>query len=225
MRTLQIFPVIHYLDHATAFEQVALARQTGADGVFLIAHQGDDRPLLSVAAESKAQYPDFPIGINLLSSSPLFAVESAVQLGLDMVWADQMGVSSAGLTDEGRELAKQALIHPKLHFFASVAFKYQPLESFPEQAAAQALKAGFIPTTSGSGTGRAPNVQKISAMSTETSGTLAIASGMTPENVALYAPYLSQILVATGVAFDDYRMDPDRLKLLIQTAHLACSAS
>ena len=38
---------------------------------------------------------------------------------------------------------------------------------------------------------------------------------MTPENVASYAPYLSHILVATGVALDEHSIDVEKLTQLI----------
>ena len=88
-----------------------------------------------------------------------------------------------------------------------------------------ALAAGFIPTTSGSGTGSAPDLEKIVAMSRATGGVLAIASGMTPWNVAQYAPYLSHILVATGIALDEHRIDADKLCLLIANARVAAAAT
>jgi predicted TIM-barrel enzyme len=46
---------------------------------------------------------------------------------------------------------------------------------------------------------------------------LAIASGITPENVAAYAPLVDMILVATGINFKDdfYNIDPARLTALL----------
>jgi len=220
---MQIYPVIHYLDAATALGQVVIAKQCGADGVFLISHHGRDDDLISVARESKQRHPDFQIGINLLSNSPRFAAESALEVGLDMVWADDMGVDSRGITTGGDGgggawLSDFAHKHPAIKLFASVAFKYRPHEPHPDIAAERALIEGFIPTTSGSGTGSAPDVSKIALMSKAADGQLAIASGMTPENVADYAPYLSHILVATGIAVDDYRMDAGKLTRLISVA-------
>jgi len=79
------------------------------------------------------------------------------------------------------------------------------------------LLAGFIPTTSGSATGKAPQLAKIISMSQH--GVLAVASGMTPDNVSDYAPYLSHILVSTGISLDEYRIDPDKLKRLISACN------
>lgn len=86
-------------------------------------------------------------------------------------------------------------------------------EEFPARAAAQARAVGFIPTTSGDATGHAPTISKIEAMGE--GGALAIASGMTPENVNGYAPALSHILVATSVSRSEHHIDPAKLKALI----------
>jgi predicted TIM-barrel enzyme len=219
--TMKILPVIHYLDHSTALDQVAVARECGAHGVFLISHHQDDNALVEVADLAKKAHPEFPIGINLLSSAPELAVARALDHGLDMMWADSMGVSSMGLTPLGVRMSELAKKHPAVGFFASVAFKYQPHEIGPATAARQALNAGFIPTTSGASTGSAPEVSKISAMSAASKGTLALASGITPENALLYTPYLSHILVATGISLDEHRMNPSRLRSLIAS----CSAA
>lgn len=222
----KIYPVVHYLDRATAFAEADKAAQGGADGIFLIAHpsagmtatgaQALDRELLDVGAEVQSKNPSFPIGINLLSTTPVAAAESAMQHGFPMVWGDDMGVDSSGVNETGQEIARtKAAQGSPIEVFASVAFKYRRTELNPAMAATMALTAGFIPTTSGSATGSAPDVAKIASMSAATRGVLAIASGMTPENVALFAPHLSHILVATGIAIDEHKLDVTRLRQLI----------
>ena len=225
MANPRIIPVIHYLDRETAFAEVGTAVLCGADGVFLISHHGNDEELLDVGVAIKRKHPGFPIGINLLSTGALEAARSATALAFPMLWGDDLGVDSNGVTDAGRQI--EALRHgnPGFQVFASVAFKYRPHEQDPAKAAQNALAAGFIPTTSGSGTGSAPDLEKIVAMSSSTGGVLAIASGMTPWNVAQYAPYLSHILVATGISLDEYRIDADKLRLLIANARSAAVAT
>lgn len=215
MNHLNIYPVIHFLNRTLALEQVALARECGASGVFLISHHGDDYLLVDVAREAKDAHPTFSIGINLLTKRPLEAAALAQLYELDMVWADDMGVDSQGISEEGKFLSHFAQTNPEITLFASVAFKYRPNEPYPSVAATNAQTAGFIPTTSGSGTGSAPDLAKIQAMHAATNGLLAVASGMTPENIADYEPFLSHVLVATGVSLDEYRIDPAKLKALI----------
>ena len=215
---MRVFPVIHYLDHATALEQVATAKTCGASGVFLTSHHGDDDQLMATAKEAKRLHPEFAIGVNLLSRSALTAVHLAHKAGLNMVWADNMGVDSSGLNNAGKMLSIFARQHPEIALFASVAFKHQPNDSEPETAARNALAAGFIPTTSGVATGTAPTVSKIFRMYSVVRGTLAIASGMTPENVGSFAPHLSHILVATEVSLDEHHIDPEKLSAFIINA-------
>lgn len=215
---VKVFPVIHHLDRETSLEQVQVAKDCGADGVFLISHHGKDDELVIVARDAKQLHQDYLIGINLLTRHPMNAAILARDNGLDMVWADDMGVDSKGCSKEAMELTAFVACNPSVLLFASVAFKYRPPESNPALAAKNALNAGFLPTTSGNGTGQAPDVGKIALMSGAVDGNLAIASGMTPENVSLYAPYLSHILVSTGISMDEYRIDELKLMALIAVA-------
>lgn len=215
MKRTNVFPVIHHLNSGISLGQVEVAKRCGADGVFLISHYGKDDEVVSVAADAKKAYPDFLIGINLLTRLPLDAAYLARDNGLDMVWADDMGVDSKGCTQEAKTLSSFVVENPGILMFASVAFKYRLPESNPAAAAVNALNAGFFPTTSGSATGHAPDVDKIISMSNATEGILAIASGMTPENVGQYAPYLSHILVSTGISLSECRIDEEKLKKLI----------
>lgn len=208
-----VFPVIHHLNASTTFSEIQVARTCGADGVFLISHEGADIELLDVARTAIRESAGFPIGLNLLSMGCVQACKAALVVGSNMLWADDMGVDSQGLTAEGREMVTLARKEPDLKLFASVAFKYRPHEPDPVSAAAQAREAGFIPTTSGDATGHAPDPRKIVAMGE--GGPLAIASGMTPENVLIYAPALTHILVATGVSRTEHHIDPARLRALI----------
>lgn len=225
MTNPKILPVIHYLDRETAFTEVGTAVMCGADGAFLISHHGDDEELLDVGVAVKKKHPGFPIGINLLSTDALEAGRSATALAFPMFWGDDLGVDSNGVNAVGRQLEALRCGNPGFQVFASVAFKYRPQEPKPAEAAKNALSAGFIPTTSGTGTGSAPELEKIVSMSNATGGVLAIASGMTPWNVGQYAPYLSHILVATGISLDEHRMDANKLCLLIANARAAVTAS
>lgn len=216
---MKIIPVIHYLDHTTSLDQAAIAFDAGADGIFVISHHDDaDDVLIKTAIKIKSHHPDRLIGLNLLGRDIMASALAVEVAGLDMVWGDACGVSSLGLTEVGHHLSEFAKRHPHINIFASVAFKYQAHENNPELAAEIALNAGFIPTTSGSATGVAAPVEKVKSMSYAAGGTLAIASGMTIENVKSFAPYLSHILVATGVSNDDHHFDFETLSRFIAVA-------
>ena len=213
----KIYPVIHFINKATAFSEIEKAQSCNADGVFLISHLGNDEELLRIGLQAKEDFKEFPIGINLLSTKPIEAAKKAKLYGFPMLWGDSVGVDSNGVSALGNEISSlsQGISTPLFDVFASVAFKYQQREVNPVQAAKNAKKAGFIPVTSGSGTGSAPELEKISSMYEGTGGLLGVASGMTPENIIQFAPFLSHVLVATGIGIDDHRMDTGKLKDLI----------
>ena len=206
-----VFPVIHHLDRETSTEQALLIRKLGAGGVFFISHAGEDDQVLTVATDVKVFAPEFKVGINLLASSALFACEKAKEASLDMVWVDAPGVRSDSISAPALALAEFVKQNPSIQLFASVAFKYQPEDIRPSLAAVKAKQLGFIPTTSGPATGVKPPMSKISQMSFATKALLAVASGMTPENIARFAPYISHAFVSTGISKDEYHVDPDRL--------------
>ena len=218
----QIYPVIHHLDKATTLAQARLAQDAGADGVFLISHNGKDSELLEIIHVIQKAHPGLRVGINLLQSTPIAAVSIAAIYGAEMAWIDTAGVSGASPT--ARQLAAHVQEMPdaaRPEVFVGVAFKYQPLEPNPSAAACNALALGFIPTTSGPATGMAPEVEKIQRMSKATGGRLAVASGMDLKNVHLFAPHLSHILVATGVSLDEHHFDFERLSAFIARARMA----
>lgn len=220
----KIFPVIHHLDAATTLDQAELCVEAGVDGVFLISHRGANHELLQMVEQVREAHPKLLIGLNLLGASNALALGLAVGGRADMLWLDAPGVTGQGLDENAVWLRdKAALCGPGgPQIFASVAFKYQPNESDPAGAAHHAANNGFIPTTSGPGTGQAPVLEKIKAMH-RPGGQLAIASGMTPDNVAAFAPYLSHILVATGVSSDEHRFDFEAMVRFVANVRAAQS--
>lgn len=213
-----VLPVIHFLDDETTMSEAQLAMDCGADGVFLISMDGEGDDILpSLAATLKGRFPGKLIGINLLSRHIARAYQAARDFGLDMVWGDKAGVSSSGLTADGRWLMEQIEANgdrgPLL--FASVAFKYQPIDPNPAGAAAMAAQMGAIPTTSGLATGQPPSREKIAFMRGATPS-LAVASGLDCDNVDQFVPLVSHILVSTGVSKDGHHFDADKLTRLVQ---------
>lgn len=220
---MRVLPVIHHLNAATTRDQVALARNCGADGVFLISHAGRDDELLNLVPALREDCGQFWLGVNLLGeTSPSSAWRRAFAAGCDGVWLDNAGVDSLGANVQALQLARSRRRTPlgrkRLDVFASVAFKYQAPEPSPAMAALNALTLGFVPTTSGPATGKAPELSKVRAMWDETDGVLAVASGLTPDNIADFAPYLSHALVATGVSRDEHHFDPELLRVFVVRA-------
>jgi hypothetical protein len=215
-QSLQVYPVVHYRDRAQAFSQSELAFDAGAPGVFLISHNQHDELLVPLACDIKARHADKFVGVNHLGLSAVESFRALLASGLDGMWTDRPGVDSRGVHD--KRLADLAQDHPALRVFASVAFKYQDADEDPPLAARLALSAGYLPTTSGTATGVAAPLAKVKAMSEATGRKLAIASGMTAENIRILGPHLSHVLVATGVSTDEYHFDYELLRQFLGLA-------
>lgn len=210
-----IYPVIRYLDEATALRNAQLAFEAGCEGVFLIHMGGQDDLLEPAALAIKARWPEKRVGINYRTLPALDALRRNLRAGLDMTWTDDAGLNT--LEDTARAAQLEALLcaHPSHRLFGAAAFKYQVREPDPAAAALRGLRHRMVPTTSGAATGVPADLGQIRAMSVAVDARLALAGGITPENVLDYAPYLSHILVATGVAADFYRFDADKLRRLV----------
>lgn len=189
-------------------DNAAMAFEAGCDGVFLISMDGHDEVLEEQACAVKARWPEKLVGINFLSRSPEDAIKTCAEAGMDMTWIDNAQVHTDQSLDVAQRIVTELRRHPDHQLFGGVAFKYQRPEPDPGQAAVRAQDLGIIPTTSGVGTGHAADVSKIEGMyKSIRGGPLAIASGITPDNVLHYAPYLSHILVATGVSKNEHDFD------------------
>jgi predicted TIM-barrel enzyme len=177
---------------------------------------GENEVLAPSALAIKARWPERLVGINYLGEDPAKAVLANVANGLDMTWTDaQLTHSSAEPWTHAQRIQTALAKTPKHLLFAGVAFKHQRPEPQPELAARMAAQFGFVPTTSGAATGVAAEVDKIARLRTALGDApLAIASGVTPENVHEYAPYLSHILVASGVSESFHEFDYEKLCLL-----------
>ena len=212
-----IIPVIHYADDGQAMRNAARAFDAGCEGVFLIHMEGRNQLLPRVAQEIKDLWPDRLVGINHLGMDAADAVRLNIATGMDMTWTDEQPTHS-DLTPwtEAGELADAKTADPSHLIFVGVAFKHQRREDDPVLAAGKAVAFGFIPTTSGSATGVAANDGAIARLrdGLGPDASLGIASGVTPDNVHLFSPHLSHILVATGVSSSFHEFDDDLLKRL-----------
>ena len=102
-------------------------------------------------------------------------------------------------------------------YFGGVAFKYQRPVDDLAQAAMIAADYMDVVTTSGPGTGHAASLEKISCLKQALGDQpLAIASGITPENVGDYLDRADCFLVATGVSKLWEELDSDGLTALVQ---------
>ncbi|KVP39816.1 hypothetical protein WJ87_06435 [Burkholderia ubonensis] len=209
----KVIPVIHFESEAQALRNAELAYDAECAGVFLIHMEGQNHLLAPVARLIKSRWPDMLVGINYLGRDPAAATAANIADGLDMTWTDVQLTHSEAAPWDGAVRVREALVRNPAHrVFAGVAFKHQRHEPQPELAARTAHAFGLIPTTSGPATGVAAETAKIAQLRAALGDApLAIASGITPENAREFAPYLSHILVATGVSASFHDFDFEKL--------------
>lgn len=213
-----IWPVIHIETPEIACANAAMAARNGAKGVFLIQMEGSDHKIDPIAQLIREAHPNLLIGVNYLSLPAPRALSRAIENGYAASWSDNPGVRSDCVAPFVADIERMLEDHPEHLFFGSVAFKYQKKEPDPGEAARRALDFRMLPTTSGQATGHAPEVEKLIAIRGVIGDQppLALASGVTPENAAALSPYLSDILVSTGISANFYEFDEDKLVALMQ---------
>lgn len=213
-----VLPVIHVDSLAQAHRNAGIARDAGADGVFLINHGMADEALLDIHEAVADAHHGWWVGVNCLGLSAEQAFKSASPKVCG-VWADNAKIEEGEQSQPYAErvLAAQRVQAPNCLYFGGVAFKYQrPVEDL-EVACRVAARYMDVVTTSGPGTGHAAEIKKIARMKRALGETpLAIASGITPENVGGYLPHADCFLVATGISCSFSELDPARVLALIQ---------
>jgi predicted TIM-barrel enzyme len=212
-----VLPVIHVETAEQALRNADLARQAGCAGIFLINHYIPWTVLLAVARRVVEEFPGWWAGVNCLGLEPSEVV-AHVGPGLSGIWADNAGIDETGTRQPAAEKFLQARREHQWNglYFGGVAFKYQREVVEVELAATIAAQYMDVVTTSGPGTGRAASPAKIAAMKRGLGQTpLAIASGITPENVSTYLPWADCLLVATGISRTFSDLDPHRLQALL----------
>lgn len=195
---------------------VAIARDNGADGAFIINHGVSPDTLLAMVPLVAKKADGFWLGINALGLHPSAAFAKLPEEAKG-VWADNAYIEDGDrdqhIADHARRMQERSA-YPSL-YFGGVAFKYQRQPTSMVDACTSAMKYMDVITTSGPGTGRAAQPEKILLMKSIIGDfPLAIASGITPENVADYSRMADCFLVATGVSTTFDKLDPVRVRML-----------
>lgn len=220
-----ILPVIHVVDRAQAERNAHIAHDAGADGVFLINHDIDYRVLLAVYEGLTAVFPRWWLGVNCLDLTAA-ATFAALPPGMAGVWVDNAEIDESDSVQPAAERVQEAQQQSNWQglYFGGVAFKYQREVADLGRAAQTAVAYMDVVTTSGPGTGHAANIAKIRTMKQAIGDhPLAIASGITPENIGDYLPHADCFLVATGISHRFDQFDPARVQALVQRIRTADS--
>lgn len=223
-----ILPVIHVQDAEQAMRNTGVALDGGAQGVFLINHDFPHDRLVPVIEAVRAAYPELWLGVNFLAVTgkrafPVLGELQSRGVQVNAYWADDARIDESVDTQaEADEIdAVRAASGWRGLYFGGTAFKKQREVDPAHYARAATIACRHMDavTTSGVATGHAAELDKIETFRAACGDhAMAIASGVTPENVNLYAPLVDAILVATGINYegDFYNIDPARLSLLIE---------
>lgn len=202
-----LLPVVHCIHEAQVRLAAEVAMGNGADGIFLI-NQGGMHAHEVASVAGKLREDVAFVGLNRLGDmgDTVMAAGDVASLNLDAVWSDRCDMPSGG----------RAWL-----FFGGVAFKYQPEVGDVGLAAFEAVRDGVdVVTTSGPATGSPPTVEKVAAMRAAIGDhALAVASGITPENVEPFLAHVDAFLVASGVEQSFGVFDPARVRALAQAVH------
>ncbi len=222
-----VLPVIHVQDVGQVTRNIELAVSCGVQGVFLINHDFDVAAFLPLLEECRTAFPSIWMGVNFLGVTgrvafPLLGEMEQRGLVIDAYWADDARIEERA--DDVSEAQNIATIRSDSEwtglYFGGTAFKKQRLVDPIHYVHAAAVATRFmdVVTTSGPATGQTADLQKIADFrSGAEDHPLAIASGITPENVKDYSNEVDAILVATGInrPGDFYHIDRSRLNRLL----------
>ncbi|WP_423905883.1 BtpA/SgcQ family protein [Candidatus Spongiihabitans sp.] len=223
-------PVIHVLDHEQTSRNVGIAMDERAAGVFLINHDFEADRFLPIIRSVRSAYPSVWLGVNFLAVTgkkafPMLAGLEKDGCVVDGYWADDARIDEQSSADDQPEATEILAIKKKCGwrglYFGGTAFKKQRIVDQQYFQTAASVAAGWmdVVTTSGAATGQEAGVEKAKIFREGVGeSALALASGITAENVGRYANHLDAILVATGinVAGDFYNIDQSRLCRLIK---------
>ncbi len=219
-----VLPVVHPVSREEALRSIAVVQRAGAKGLFLIDQGLDERGVLELVLEVRELYPSLWVGLNLLSRRPAQALAVALDAcsgRIDGIWSDNAGIDErANAQPRADEFvaARRARNWNGL-YFGGVAFKYQRAVAFDDLGRIAALAARYMDVlcTSGPGTGQAADPEKLRAIHAGAGeAAVALASGVTAENVHSYVPYAHAFLVGTGIEARFGVIDEQKLTALLR---------
>lgn len=204
----KLLPVVHIDNLEQTIRNVLIAKNCGCDGCFLINHDGGVEDLISTYIEVRKEVGDWWVGINDLTNS------FKIYPKLNAVWYDNLGIDE----DKDEQTEAKYIWDKKQDelIFGGIAFKYQKEVYDLSLVAKLAVDFCDVVTTSGDQTGQPPTIEKIKTIK-EAIGDkpLAIASGITSENVKDFKQYTEYFLVSTGISKSFFEFDQNKLEKLL----------
>jgi uncharacterized protein len=230
-----LLPVIHPISRADALRAVSVAHAAGVPGVFLIDQGMSERDVLALARMGHETYPSLWIGLNLLSRTAGKTLTTTYNRGwrVDGIWSDWAGIDEQRVMGSSHPEAEAFLNVRRTAswdglYFGGVAFKYQREVAQSDLSAVAEMSIPYMDVlcTSGPGTGRPADVEKVKALRAGLGDhAMALASGVTPENVGNYLPYVQAFLVGTGIEERLGVLDPAKIEALLKAMQTKARAA
>ena len=196
----ELIPVIHMLNQNQVLTNVKTCIDCGIEKVFIINHVVTINELIDCAKRVKLEYPNLWVGINMLGNTTKDSL--SMNTGFDGLWCDGVVPSDYQRNFKGM-------------FFGGVAFKYQPQPKDLKEACEWAKLTTDVATTSGSATGKAADINKILAIRGYLySHPMAIASGVSVNNIEDYKGIVDYLLVASSITTFGEMIVKEKLKEL-----------
>lgn len=222
-----LLPVVHALDEAQVRREINVVMSAGADGVMLIDQGGLSWTHVVRLGEDAVRDGVPFVGVNLLRITRTSAADVVASGCLQALWVDAAGVDignrKATLDIASKWKMRRRARSSSFLFFGGVAFKYQPTVAMNdlEATAKLAVEVGIdVVTTSGDATDTPPSIDKLEHMSAGLGDhALAVASGVTIENVGSMRPFVNAFLVSSWLEKESGAFDPVRVRDLAQAVH------
>lgn len=217
-------PVIH-LPHGeiVGMESVDTAVKAGADGVFLI-NQGMSPPqVLAFGALVRAKYPNLWVGLNILGGEPVELLSGRDYKNFKGVWSDDCRADDVLRWETEAEDVTSARKATGRIYFGGVAFKYKkPVHGRNlKRVCERATEYVDVLTTSGVATGVAADTPKVENIRRYVGDHyLALASGVSIENVKNFLPLVDAFLVASKIESYFGVLDPYATSKLSELIHI-----
>lgn len=221
-------PVIHVLDSARTIRNVEIILKAGAAGCFLINHDFGVDPFQPIIRDVRARFPSLWMGVNFLAVTgrdafPVLGRLEAEGCIIDAYWADDARIDER--VEQQAEAEEMERIREDCGwrgmYFGGTAFKKQRPVADADLAKSATIAKNWmdVVTTSGLATGEEADDSKVSTFRTAIGDrTLALASGVTPDNARRYAD-VDCFMVATGISQPGnfYDIDAELLTDLMAT--------
>jgi uncharacterized protein len=210
-----------------AHRNARTAFDNGADGIFLMNRSIKPNELVRVYKYVRdrlreKKYPRGWIGLNMLG---LDAYAAFLRLPEDAngMWVDDSGVTDTSVSISTEEFVKGRAKRPSWHglYFGGVAFSDESDLKDPGAAARMAKPYMDVVVTSGANVGSAPDPGKIHEMKRALDDfPLAVAGGITDENVHLYLDWADCLIVGSGIRASVAELDPKLVRRLADKIHV-----